>query len=320
MEHRTAFRRYLRTGDDTELRAIGETSGSNGGFMLPQEFAHELTVTLKQYGRLFSDMRRIETANGRVMFAPIANFSGSGSIVADNPGSPLTPADRVYAQVTLNGYTVTSGIHQISIPVEEDSAFPVEGLISDFAGEMIGRALATLSVSGSGTSQPTGVYTAVSSTALALTAAQAVFVDGATTTELASGAPSPKTLRAMVAAIDPAYSPSWYMNASTYAALCGVTGNAAGSAPLILPNGPRELHGFPVVIANELSSLTASTVSGPILADLGRAFYWRDAGTEVVRLGEKYADYGAVGYVALWRGDLQPRDTRALVALKAAAT
>lgn len=316
-----AFAHYLRTGDDTELRAMGVATGSNGGFMVPEDYQRELTVTMKSFGRVFSAMRHVPTNNGRVMRAPVAQFSGSGSLVAENPVSAIGTADRTYSQVTLNGYTVTSGIHKLSFALDEDSAFPVQGVISDFAGEMIGRALATLSVSGTGSNQPTGVYVAGAATALTLTAGKAVTIDGAASTELTSKALAPSTLRAMVAALDSAYddgNAAWYMSPTTFAAQCAVTDTAG--QPLIRPQGPRQLYGYPIVIASELSDLTASAVSGPILANLDRAYYWRDAGTEILRLGEKYADSGSVGYVAFWRGDLEPRDVRALVTVKAAAT
>lgn len=319
-DHRSAFARYLRSGDSSELRAMGVSPGSAGGYMAPQEFHDELTVTLKQFGNVFSDFDRFETPDGRTMFAPVANFSGAGVLVAENPVSAIASADRTYAQVSLGGYTVASGVHRVSVQVEQDSAFPVESVISPFAGEMIGRALAALSVSGTGSSQPTGIYTATASTALALTAAQAVEVNGAASTELTSGALSPVTLLKMVQALDSAYhdGASWYLNTASYAAMCEVTDTTG--QPLLRVNGPRVLHGFPIVLANELSSLTASTVSGPILANLNRAYYWRDAGVEVLRLAEKYADFGAAGYVGFWRGDFQPKDVRAIVAVKPAGT
>lgn len=322
-EYRDAFRSYLRTGNPAELRAMGAATGSAGGYLLPEEYQDELTVTLKSFGSLFRDMREVPTVNGRKMLAPVAQFSGSGVLVSENPVSPITAADRVYQQVILNGYTIASGVHQVSLAVEQDSGFPMESVIAAFGGEMIGRKLADLSANGSGTAQPTGVYAASGLSGgnqLSLTAAQAVTIDSTASTELTSKAPSPKTLLGMVAALDPAYADEakWYMDTTTYGALCRVTDT--NGQPLIRVNGPRVLHGFPIQFANELSPLTASTVSGPILANLNRAMYWRNAGVEVLRLSERYADVGQMGYVAYGRGDMQPRDVRALVALKAAAT
>ena len=53
---------------------------------------------------------------------------------------------------------------------------------------------------------------------------------------------------------------AWYMNATTYAAQCQVTDTAG--QPLIRPNGPRILHGFPIVIANELPCLRLALFLG----------------------------------------------------------
>ena len=334
-----AFKAYLRSGViSPELRAAGETTPSAGGYMVPEAFLEKLAVQLKQYGNLFANFSRFTTSHGREMFAPSANFATTGVVVAEDSG-PISANDRVYGQVTFPlTPTIASGVHEVSFQLEQDSAFPVEDIISAYAAESVGRALATYSVTGTGSGQPLGVIPIATTQGaatlgttsggfLGLTAATAVEINGAASTELASGALAPSTVLKLMQAVDPAYyepepdgtgGSAWYMNVAAYAAQCEVTDTTG--QPLIRPNGPRMLHGFPIVIANELPSLTASTVGGITFGNLSKGMYWRDAGFEVKRSVELHGDYLAVSYIGHARYDLNVRDARAFATVKPAAT
>lgn len=152
--------------------------------------------------------------------------------------------------------------------------------------------------------------------------AKTVTIDGVATgnTELIANALTPASWRALMQAVDTAYwdGGKFYMNATQFAQLLATTDTAG--QPLVRPNGPRELWGFPIVVANEISNLTASTASGPVFGNLGKGYYWRDAGTEILRLRQRYADVGQVGYVAYSRADFQVRDPRAFAVARPAAT
>jgi len=327
-----AFSAYLRSGIiSPELRAAGETTPSAGGYMVPEAFLEKLAVQLKQYGNLFANFSRFTTSHGREMFAPSANFATAGVVVAEDSG-PISANDRVYGQVTFPlTPTIASGVHEVSFQLEQDSGFPIEDIISAYAAESVGRVLATYSVSGTGSGQPLGIIPIATNQGaatlgttsggfLGLAAATAVEINGAASTELTSGALAPSTVLKLMQAVDPAYygDAAWYMNVATYAAQCQVTDTTG--QPLIRPNGPRELHGFPIVIANELPSLTASTVGGITFGNLAKGMYWRDAGFEVKRSVELHGDYLAVSYIGHARYDLNVRDARAFATVKPAAT
>lgn len=322
-EYRDAFQRYIRSGNPAELRSMGEGAGSNGGFIVPEEFHAELAIQLKSYGVVFSDFNRFETAHGRSMYAPSAQYSGSGVLVSENPADAVSDVDRVYGRVEMGAYSIASGVHKVSWSLDMDSGFPMETVLAGFSGEMVGRGLSAYAASGTGSSQPMGVYAASGQSGgnqVSLTSATAVTINGTASTELTSHALSPASVLAMVKALDPAYwdGACWYMNVDTYAALCQVTDT--NGQPLIRANGPRVLHGFPVKVANELSDLTASTVSGPVLANLGRGMWYRDAGFELLRLPGRYPDTGQTAFLGWCRADFQPRDVRAIVTCKAAAS
>jgi HK97 family phage major capsid protein len=336
-EYRDAFEAYLKRGEpfSPEHRAMGESG--TGSYLVPPEFEQALAVQLKAYGALFSRFTPVRTSDGRTLSYPQAQYAGAststtGVLVSENPGSPISENDRVYGGGTMNAWAFSSGVHQVSIPLEEDSAFPVSDVISGFAAEAIGRAMAPYSATGTGSSQPLGVITAANTQGVAtlgttsggfvaLTAAHPVIVNNASASELSSNALAPDTLLKMVQALDPAYyeNAAWFVNSAQYAALCQ-TSTATGESPLVLPNGPRELHGFPIMIANEIPNLAASATGGPVLGDLGAGMYYRSAGFSVRRLDQRYADALQVGYVGFHRCDFEVRDPRAFVTVKPAAT
>jgi HK97 family phage major capsid protein len=322
VDYRDAFKAYLRTGAVApELRAAGEATGPAGGYLFPEEFHAELAVQLAEYGRVFADFTRVSTGNGRPLNAPVAQPATAGTLVSENPASALGTNDRAYSNVLLDAYTVTSGIGVFSFQVYEDSGFEVEGLVRDFAAESIGRVLSQLSTGGTGSSQPTGLYAgAASGQTVSLTAAKALEVDGAATTELTANGLTLTSYRALMKAVDPAYwkGAKWYLNGTQFETLLGTTDSSG--QPVVRPNGPLTLWDFPIVVANEVSNLTASTVSGPVFGNLAKAYYFRDAGTSVLRLRERYADLAQVGFVAYQRADFQVRDSRAFAVVKPAAT
>jgi len=327
-----AFTAYLRTGVIApELRAAGEGTGSAGGFVVAPGFHASLAVQLAQYGTLFRDFSRFETSNGNPMFAPTANFATVGVVQVEDSG-PVAANDRVYGQVAFPlTPTIASGIHQVSVQVYADSGLPVEDVISGYAAESIGRKMSALSVSGNGIGQPFGVVPIANAQGawsagnsggyVALSAAAAIEINGASTTELLAGVPNSASLLKMVTAIDPAYydeNCKWYFNGAQYSALCSITDTAG--QPIMRPNGPRVLHGFPIVIANELPNLAASTTGGPVFGNLTKGVYYRDAGFEVKRLNQRYADVLQVGFLGWHRPDFQARDARAFVTLRPAST
>ena len=343
-EYRNAFAAYMRTGSVTpELRAAGEGGASDvtGAFLFPEAYQAQLAVALQAYGALFRDMQVVQTSHGRPLHVPTRAVKSAGTLLEENT-QLSSDVDATYSESKLYAFAVTSGLNKFSLALEQDSGIPIESVIADWAAEAVGRKLSGLSVSGTGTvtddgnGQPMGVITALAAASSAgtvgsaitatggfvtMTAARALEVDGAATTELAANGLAPVTLRAMMKAVDPAYqdeSCKWYFTQDQFNTLLGTTDTTG--QPLIRPNGPRVLWGFPVVVAPELPALTLSTVGGPLFGNMSKAFYWRDAGFMVARQRERWADTGTFGVIGWGRYDLRVRDLRAIVTVKPAAT
>jgi HK97 family phage major capsid protein len=258
----------------------------------------------------------------------------------------------------LNAWTVAVGPFLASLQLVEDSAFDVDQFVADRVGEAIGRSIATMAVSGTGSGQPLGIITALAAKGAlsgasggyyALTAGTTVKTFAASApTELAGNILSPVTLLGMLQGVDPAYYPGcrWYLNATQAWNLRSVVDS--NGRPLINfmngfdsdnvtsdnynKNAPvARLFGFPVMIDNNIPNLTASTIGGPIFGNLQNAMVKRvvraDARivantgpAQMMRLSERYADYLAIGYIGYLRADIRSNDLRGAVTVKAAAT
>jgi HK97 family phage major capsid protein len=366
------FTSYLRSGR-TEYRADGTglstapnssglsagATGATAGYLIPQGFWGNLQIAMKAYGGLSNDYRYVQTDTGSPMPWPTTDptaVSGTWLGGEDNQLSVTQP--YTFGQGMLNAWTVAVGPFLASLQLVEDSAFDVDQFVADRVGEAIGRAMASMSVSGTGSGQPLGIITALAARGALSGASGGYFQLGTATTvktfatsaptELAGNILSPATLLGMLQGIDPAYYPGcrWYMNAVQAWNLRSVVDS--NGRPLInfangfdsdmvtgddyIHNAPvARLFGFPVIIDNNIPNLTASTVGGPIFGNLQHAMVKRvvradarivaDTGPAVMmRLTERYADYLGIGYIGYLRADMRSNDIRAAVTVRPAAT
>lgn len=284
-------------------------------------------------------------------------------------GGDSAGTDYQFGQGVLNAWTIVSGVILASVQLIEDSAFDVDSFVADRIGESIGRKLAQEVYSGTGANACLGINTALNARGSAGTAGGTIAATGGyvtlstartvpvfgnytspTLTELVGNVLAPTTLLSMMMAVDPVYYPNakWHMNAQQAWNLRSVT-DANGRPLLNFMNGLTAddvtnadytaaspvamLFGFPVVIDNAISNLTASTCGGPIFGDLQKSMLLRVVRNDArvvtdthpvvpntMRLAERYADYLQVGYLGYLRVDSRSNDLRACVTVKPAAT
>lgn len=284
-------------------------------------------------------------------------------------GGDSNGTDYQFGQGMLNAWTIVSGVILASVQLIEDSAFDVDSFVADRIGEAIGRKLAQEVYSGTGATACLGINTALNARGSVGTAGGAIAATGGfvtlgaatkvpvfgnytspTLSELAGNVLSPQTILSMLMAVDPVYYPNakWYMNGQQAWNLRSVT-DANGRPLLNFMNGlsaddvtntdytsaspVATLFGFPVMIDNSISNLTASTTGGPIFGDLSKAMVLRVVRNDArvvtdthpvvpntMRLTERYADYLQVGYLGYLRVDSRSNDLRSAVTVRCAGT
>lgn len=304
--YETAFRSYVRGGhralDNAQIRILNDnvpeeiralsTTGTAGGYMVPQEFLRDMVRAMKAFGAVRRVARVITTESGASMpFPRVDDTANVGAILAEN--TQVTEQDVAWTQATLSAYMYTSRLVRSSLQLIQDSAFDVEGELRDMLAERVARIQNQHFTTGTGTGQPQGLVTGATT---GVTAASATAV---TADEIISLAHS----------VDPAYRTSGnarFMMADT--AVSSIrklkdTTNQYLWQPSLQAGVPDSLFGYPIEINQDMPAMT--TGNKPIaFGDFNQGYLIRDVrGFQLLRLDERYADFLQVGFLGFARAD-----------------
>lgn len=299
-EYRDVVVNYLRTGDDSgfEKRDLSVGTTTAGGFTVPTLMFNEIVQVMRDFGVMRQLARVITTGGGEPVQIPkVTAFGASGWT---NEAAAFTESDPTFAQASLGAYKATH-IAQISEELLQDSAFDVEGLITDIMGQNLGVLTNTAYVVGDGSSKPTGITTQTSAGKTGTT--------GQTTSVITDD------LIDLFHSILPAYrrNGSWLMNDSSVKVVRKLkdTTNQYLWQPGLTAGAPDMLLGKPVYADPDMPVMAANAKS-ILFGDFSN--YWiRDAGgMQMQRLVELYAGTGQVGFRAFLRTDGKLIDTTAV--------
>jgi HK97 family phage major capsid protein len=239
-----------------------------------------------------------------------------GEIVAEG-GTFAAGADLVFASRALSAYKYMAGGAgntplKVSWELVQDAEYDIVGLLTRKLGERIARIQAVHWATGTGTGQPQGLVTP-----LTTIGAIANNTTGPTYAELL----------ATVLALDPAYraGAEWVMNDATYGKIMGLVDTTG--RPLVNQSvdsisgriGQATLMGYPVVVDQAMPSAAAGA-KFLVFGDIGEAYVIRRVkDVTLVTLNELYAANGQTGYMAWARADGAVQNPNAAVVRTAAA-
>lgn len=312
--YRDAFGRYVRHGmggldhdqralmmsNQAEVRAGATSPGTAGGYFIPTETLNKITETMKAYGGLLGAANVITTGSGNPLNWPTNDDTGNvGAILAEN--AQVTEQDVTLGQKTLGAYTYTSKLVRLSLQLVQDDVFGVEAWLTRKLGERIGRAVAAHLATGTGSSQPEGLFTNAT--------AGKTGANGQTTSVTYDD------LVDLQHSIDPAYrdGAQWAMSD---AALKVVRKLKDGQSrplwePSVQAGTASTLLGASVLIDNGIPAPAASAKSIGY-GNINAAYVVRQvSGGQMMRLDERYADYLQVGFLGFLRLDAKPDDASA---------
>lgn len=284
-------RKFMQARHAPLIQAAQSTTGSAGGFMIPQGFSDRLEIALKFYSGMLQNAEVIETDSGNVVPWPTVNDTAQkGALLAEN--ATITAQDATFASINLNAFMYTSKLIAVSLQLMQDSAFSVENLIADIAGERLGRIWNEHFTTGVGTTQPNGVVTAAASGKVGTT--------GQTLSVIYDD------LVDLVHSVDVAYraGAKFMMNDASIKVVRKLKDSTG--LPLWQPSlqagQPDVLLGYPVVVNNDMAVMAANARS-IIFGALNKYKIRRVKGMGLVRLNERYADNLQVGFFAFGRVD-----------------
>ena len=291
-ERRTMSR--FRANMTAEMRAQS-TSSTAGGYTIPQGFLAELTKTMALWGPMLDEsfIRLIRTDTGNTLPWPTVNDT-SNTGVDHTQNSADADQDVTFGQNSLGAYMFGSGIVKVSFELLQDSAFDFDQLLHDLFGERLARRANTkLTTGAGGGSAPSGIATGATG---GITAASATAI---TADELID----------VFHSVDPAYRGSpkcgWQFNDSTLKAIRKLKdgqGNYLWAMGDVKSGAPATLLDKPYRVNQAMANIaTGNKVA--LFGDMSKYVVRQVKDFTMLRLNERFADAGQVGFMAFNRLD-----------------
>lgn len=301
-----AFRNYLMYGaqqiDPEEARLLRygyrampqeqraqTTTTTGGGYLIPTDMLSRIDDARKEYGGVEPVATPLRTDTGNQVNWPTLDDTGNkATIVAENTQSSAT--DFVFGQKTLNAFMYRT---MALVPLEllQDSMFDLDAMVSRQFGIRLQRGLNEHYTVGTGSGQPNGVVTA---------SAAGVTASGNSTITF-------DNLVDLVHSLDPAYRKNarFMMHDTTLKLIKKLVDSQ--SRPLFLPGialrEPDTVNGYPYVINQDMAQvgpLTKSMLFGDFSFYIARTV---TGSFMLLRLAERFADSGQVGFILFSRHD-----------------
>lgn len=291
-------------GVGTLIPQIGTYAGL--GYFVPVGFVHDVEQATKWFAPLLdgSVIRVMETASGQALPYPISNdTTQSATLVGEN--ALVSEKDVTANQISFGAYKFTSGLVKASIELLQDSAFDIEKWLIERFAERWGRGLENYLTNGTGSNQPTGLLTAIANSGAVPTIAigSSESTGGAQTGVNSIGN---SDLINLEHAVDPSYrrNAKYMFHDATLASLKKVLDKYGRPlwAPGIGAGNPDTLNGYSYVINQSMPQIAASNVT-VAFGDFTKFMCRKVKDLQVLRLDERFADAGQVGFVSFARLD-----------------
>lgn len=321
VEERASINATLRQMGQPEMRDMGSAGqgaypGATTGFFVPVGFTDRVEEAMKYYGPMLKGgmgMPEVfDTATGQVLPFPTDNDTTVfGELIGEN--QQVTQQDVVLGQILLGAYKYSSRMVKVSIELLQDSAFDFESyLIKKFAIRL-GRILNNhFTVGTGGGLQPNGIVTA---STLGVTAIGSSGNDG---TNASTNTIGSDDLINLEHSVDPLYRPGakYMMHDSTLRQIKTIKDKFG--RPLWLPGlavaAPDTINSYGYEVNNDMGTLQVTPTSPQVVVksivfgQLSKYLIRRVKEMSVLRLEERFADYGQIAFLAFARYDGQLLD------------
>ena len=280
------FSRHLR-GKIPIHNVLSESTDADGGYLVPEEFEQDIVTGLDAANVIRSIAKVITTRNDRKI--PISVGHSVATWTAEN--AAFTESNPTFGQKEIDAYKLTDLI-RISVELLQDTAFPLEQYIANEFARAFGIAEEQAFCVGTGSGQPTGIFTANGGT-VGVTAA-------------ANNAITADELINLVYVLKAPYrrNAKFLMNDATISAIRKLKdGNGVYLwQPSLQAGEPDKLLGYDLYTSPYAPTMAAGAYT-VAFGDFQNYWIGDRAGRTVQRLNELYATNGQIGYVATERVD-----------------
>ncbi|WP_031555305.1 phage major capsid protein [Oribacterium sp. FC2011] len=263
---------------------LSEGVQADGGYLVPEEFERQIVMGLDEANVVRSLAKVITTSAERKI--PVAATHSTAAWTAEN--GAYTPSDPSFDQKTIDAFKLTDLV-KVSIELLQDSMFDLESYIASEFARAFGIAEEEAFCVGTGTGQPTGIFTANGGQ---------VGVDNANL--------SADELISLVYALKSPYrrNAKFLMNEKTVSTIRKFKdGNGAYLwQPSLQADEPDKLLGYELYTSPYVPEANAGAYA-IAFGDFKNYWIADRSGRTVQRLNELYSTNGQVGFVATERVD-----------------
>jgi HK97 family phage major capsid protein len=288
------------------LNQIGTYTGL--GFFVPAGFVYDVETATKWYAPLMDGavFQILETATGQPLPYPTSNDTAQAArVIGESQDVTSGSTDVSASHVNLAAYKYTTDLIKVSIELLQDSAFNIESFLAERFAIRLGRGYERDLTNGDGSSKPTGLLTDVAASgAVAITANGSSESSGGS--ETGANSVGYTDLVRLEHSVDPSYrrGAKFMFHDTTLSYLKRILDKFG--RPLWTPGmkdgAPDTIVGYPYVINQSVPQIAAgNTVVA--FGDMKKFLVRKVKDLSVLRLDERYAEFGQIAYVAFSRID-----------------
>lgn len=285
-DYRDDFDRHLR-GKRLIHNVLSEGVDADGGYLVPDEFERDIVTQLEEENVVRSLAKVITTQHERKI--PVANGHSVAQWTAEN--AAYTESNPTFGQKQLDAFKLTD-LCRVSVELLQDSAFDIEDYLMKEFARAFGIAEEEAFCIGTGTNQPTGIFTKQGG-AVGVTAASATAITADELISLVYALKSPYRRNA-----------KFLLNDATVSAIRKLKDQNGAYLwqPSIQAGQPDRLLGYELYTSPYVPAVAAGALA-VAFGDFMNYWIGDRAGRTVQRLNELYATNGQIGYVATERVD-----------------
>lgn len=280
------FDRHLR-GKMLVHNVLSEGTDADGGYLVPEDFERDIVTALEEENVIRSLAKVITTQHERKI--PVATGHSTAQWTAEN--AAYTESNPTFGQKQIDAFKLTD-LARVSVELLQDSAFDIEDYLMKEFARAFGIAEEEAFCVGTGTNQPTGIFTANGGT-VGVTAA-------------ANNAITADELISLVYALKSPYrrNAKFLMNDATISAIRKLKDQNGAYLwqPSLQAGQPDRLLGYDLYTSPYVPTMAAGALT-VAFGDFKNYWIGDRAGRTVQRLNELYATNGQIGYVATERVD-----------------
>ena len=280
------FDRHLR-GKMLVHNVLSEGTDADGGYLVPEDFERDIVTALEEENVIRSLAKVITTQHERKI--PVATGHSTAQWTAEN--AAYTESNPTFGQKQIDAFKLTD-LARVSVELLQDSAFDIEDYLMKEFARAFGIAEEEAFCVGTGTNQPTGIFTANGGT-VGVEAASASAITADELISLVYTLKSPYRRNA-----------KFLMNDATISAIRKLKDQNGAYLwqPSLQAGQPDRLLGYDLYTSPYVPTMAADALT-VAFGDFKNYWIGDRAGRTVQRLNELYATNGQIGYVATERVD-----------------